>query len=119
MKILLVDPDEYYHHQFRQKFSPEFTLLVAKTSEEAALVAADHSPDMVVSELLLPDGPSFETLKLLRRSSETSVPVVVYSQIANLEDIEHTLGLGVSGYFVKGQDSIHDVYQLLLSLNNQ
>ena len=71
-------------------------------------------PDVIVLELLLSDEPAY---KLLEEMSENrhSVPRIIFSKIYNPEDIEAAMHLGVSGYFVKGRDTIHDIKKLLLS----
>jgi|SRR3989344_1500104 len=118
MKLLLLDPDEYYHHQFEQKLAGEFELVFAKDLSSGKQLVAQFRPDLVVSELLLADGPAFDLLSSLRSPEQgRGVPVIVFTQSPALEDIQETLGLGVSGYFVKGRDSINDVYQLVLALN--
>jgi len=118
MTILLIDPDEYYHQQFSNHMSRHFDITAVKDSGQAQKLLASECPDMVVMELLLADGASFTVLEELRKThGNSAVPVVIFSKIDNLEDIEHTLSLGVSGYFVKGRDTINDVHNLLLSLN--
>ena len=117
MKLLILDPDEYYHQQFARVLSDDFEMFSAKDSGGAKKLLAEKIPDVVVSELLLEDGPSFSLISALRSSGKT-MPVIVFSQIANLEDIQETLGMGVSGYFVKGRDTVSDVHQLLLTLNS-
>lgn len=120
MKILLLDPDEYYHQQFADRLGRHFDIVPAKDAASAKTLLKLHAPDILVMELLLADGASFTILEELRKMhGNSSVPVVVFSSIDNLEDIEHTLSLGVSGYFVKGKDTINDVHNLLLSLHYQ
>lgn len=119
MKILLLEPDPYYHQQFFDHLGRHFEIIPARDAPEAEALLAGMRPDIVVAELLLAGGASFAFLENLRASdNNSSVPVVVFSQIDALPDIEHTLSLGVSGYFVKGKDSINDVKKLLLSLGS-
>lgn len=119
MKILLIEPDEYYHRQFSEHLGGHFDVITARDANAAESLLVSAEPDLVVSELLLSDGPSFALLEKMRSARKSSaMPIVIFSQIATLPDMEQVLGLGVSGYFVKGKDSISDVKKLLLSLNN-
>lgn len=110
MKILLLDPDEYYHQEFRREFSDIAEVVVAR--EAAAARGLMSGADLCVMELLLADAPGYELLKDLRGT----MPVVVFSRIDHPEDIQEALGYGVTGYFVKGQDTISDVKKLLLTI---
>jgi len=119
VKLLLLEPDEYYHQQFTSHMSRHFDIIPVKTSRAAKAMLAKNKPDMVVMDLLLEDGASFGVLEDLRRAhANAAMPVVVFSRIDNLEDIEQVLSMGVSGYFVKGKDTINDVHNLLLSLHH-
>lgn len=110
MKILLVDPDEYYHQEFREILA-DFAELVVAREARAARALLHEAPDLCVMELLLSDEPGYEILKELRGL----LPVVIFSRLDHPEDIEAALALGVTGYFVKGRDSVSDVKQLLLN----
>ena len=119
MKILLLESDEYYHQQFADRLGSRFEIIPARDVPAAEALLEDMRPDFVVAELLLADGASFAFLENLRRSeNSSSMPIIVFSRIYALEDIEHTLSLGISGYFVKGKDTINDIKKLLLSLEN-
>src|SRR3989344_2680016 len=115
MRILLLDPDEYYHQQFHARMGQDFDVIPARSLESAKKILSEKKTDLLLAELLLEDGASFSIIKELRMQRDNSaVPVVIFSQIDNLEDIEAALSLGVSGYFVKGKDEISDVHRLLL-----
>ena len=87
----------------------------ATTGAEAGELAREHLPDIAVLELLLPDVPGFEILERLRKASPNML-MIVFSRAGHLEDVKAALGFGVSGYFVKGQDTINDVKKLLLNI---
>ena len=116
MTILLLDPDQYYQHQFQEHLGGNFNILTAPDTRTAEDLLISAAPDIVVGELMLADGPSYEFLEKTRRL-QNSLPIIIFSQINTLPDIEAALALGVSGYFVKGQDSVNDVRKLLLTLN--
>ncbi|OGE82955.1 MAG: hypothetical protein A2846_02245 [Candidatus Doudnabacteria bacterium RIFCSPHIGHO2_01_FULL_49_9] len=119
MKILLLEPDEYWTRQFTDRLGGQFELIIARDTADAKHLYEAESPDMVVGELLLADGSSYGFLENLRALSlNAALPIVIFSQVDSLQDIEATLALGVSGYFVKGRDRINDVHNLLLTLNS-
>ena len=110
-KILIVEPDEYYHQQFRDHVADAAQLIFSKGLTNAFRMIEQQQFNLIVTELLFPDGHAYDLLSRIQ-----DVPVIIYTKIGHMEDIEQSLNLGVSGYFVKGQDSINDVKQLILSL---
>ena len=95
----------------------EFELTTAKSLAEGRAMIEKSAPYAVVSELLLDDGPSFSLFSQLARGSGRKIPVIVFSGMDHVEDIQETLVCGVSGYFVKGQNTISEVRQMLLNFN--
>ena len=117
MKILLLEPDEYYQAQLLQHLGSEFEIVTARDRPSAENLLHSNAPDMLVSELLLIDGPSFEFLEQVRRDPHNAtLPIIIYSQIDTLPDITTALTIGVNGYLVKGRDHARDVKKLLLNL---
>lgn len=117
MRILLVEPDEYYHAHFSEAVAPFGDLMIGRTAAEARTILRDFSPDALVMDLLLPDQSGYEFLQEIQELRERrTMPVIIFSRLTDLEDIQESLGYGVTGYFVKGQDSIQDVRNLLLNL---
>ena len=118
MKILLIEPDEYYHHHFGQALSSLGELRISPDAGSVAGILQEGKPDAIVMEILLPDRPGYEILEEIRKSEEhQNVPVIIFSKVGNLEDIQESLRYGIAGYFVKGQDGVHDVKKLLLALS--
>lgn len=113
MKILIVEPDEYYHSLFQNGLADVAELIITKRAGEALDLFHQGPPDTVVTELLLEDGHAYELIPKLR-----PLPVIIYTKIGYLEDVQAGLNLGVSGYFLKGQDTVNDIKKLILALNS-
>lgn len=119
MKILLIEPDEYYHSHFKTHFADLGEVVVCKSGSEGRGLLRSAKPDALVMELLLEDLSGYEILdELIASQGRGQIPVIIYSKIANVEDMEQTLNRGVNGYFVKGRDSFSDVKKLLLAYIN-
>jgi DNA-binding response OmpR family regulator len=117
MRILIIEPDEYYHLQFTQTLAELGEILFARRLTHGKKLLAEKSPDVVVMELLLPDGSGYEFLEEARQiSGNKQLPIIIFSKVAHLEDIQESLNYGITGYFVKGQDSVNDVKKLLLTI---
>lgn len=61
-------------------------------------VAGKHY-DLVIMDLMLPDGSAFPTLKKL--STDSEVPVIVHSRPQSKEEVKKVLSLGVRRYLIK------------------
>ena len=98
--ILLIEDEESIVAPLRTALSQEgFDTHVAKTAAEGTQLASRLSPDLVLLDLMLPDGSGFDVCRELRRSSE--VPVIMLTARGEEADRIVGLELGADDYVVK------------------
>lgn len=100
-KILLVDDEETLREMvsgFLQR-AGFLHVTVAGSCREAEAQFAKVSPQLVLLDVMLPDGDGFSLLKRLRESSE--VPVIFLSARDEDESRLRGLGLGADDYITK------------------
>jgi two-component system cell cycle response regulator DivK len=79
-----------------------YRTLEATTGEEAVAVATEHSPDLVLMDIQLPDIDGVEALGRLRADGRTaSLPVLALTAQAMEGDRERFLAAGFDGYLSK------------------
>ena len=79
-----------------------YDVLEARSGEEGLLVAAEHSPDLVLMDLQLPGIDGTETLQRLRRETlPPAVPVVAVTAFAMAEDHAQAERAGFDAYVEK------------------
>jgi CheY-like chemotaxis protein len=61
-------------------------------------------PDVIILDLNLPGMSGFHFLRWLRQESGISLPVLVFTVSASVEDKERALAEGAAGFFVKPKD---------------
>ena len=84
---------------------PEIELLSAMQGQVGLDLARQHSPDLILLDLHLPDLPGWEVLSQLRLSEATSdIPVVVISADATPSQIKRLLKAGALSYLTKPLD---------------
>jgi len=84
---------------------PELTLMSAVQGSTGIRLAREHSPDLVLLDLHLPDIPGIEVLRRLREDPVTrEMPVVVVSADATQAQINRLLGAGARAYLTKPID---------------
>src|SRR5438034_10294616 len=93
IQVLVVEDNEKNMKLFRDVLLARgFGTLEATTGEEAVALAAEHSPELVLMDIQLPDIDGVEALRRLRGDSRTvSVPVLALTAQAMDGDRERFL----------------------------
>ena len=102
-QILVVEDHEKNMKLFREVLlATGYRTLEATTGGEAVALAAEHSPDLVLMDIQLPDIDGVEALGRLRADGRTaSVPVLALTAQAMEGDRERFLAAGFDGYLSK------------------
>ena len=100
-KLILVVDDEPRMIQFiRMNLELEgYRVIQASNGLEALDKTRDELPDAVILDVMMPDLDGFETLRILRETSD--VPVIMLTVKAEEDDIVRGLRLGADDYVTK------------------
>lgn len=100
-KLILVVDDEPRMIQFiRMNLELEgYRVIQAKDGLGALDKVRDELPDLVILDVMMPDLDGFETLRILRETSD--VPVIMLTVKAEEDDIVRGLRLGADDYVTK------------------
>ena len=98
--VLIVDDESRMRRFIRMNMELEGYQVI---EADNGLVALDqirqHTPELVIMDIMMPEMDGFETLKLLREIS--TVPVILLTVKGDEEDKIHGLGLGADDYVTK------------------
>ena len=86
--------------------------LTAGTGGEAIQSALDHLPDLILTDMMLPDMDGLEVITKRRRQPTTAgIPIVVLTAGSELDAEEQVQAAGGQGYMIKpiGLDSLAKV----------
>jgi CheY-like chemotaxis protein len=84
---------------------PEIELIVAVNGRKGLDLARQHSPDLILLDLHLPDLPGLEVLTRLKTDEKMNhIPVVVLSADATTRQIDRLKNAGAAGYLTKPLD---------------
>lgn len=112
-KILIVEDDEFLRSLNAKRLETEgFEVSVAVDGKEAISKLAESKPDLIFLDLLLPNVDGFEVLTKIKQDEATKkIPVIVFSNLGQPEDIEKAKKLGADDFMVKANFTLDDVIQ--------
>ncbi len=100
--ILAVDDNPDIRSYLREQLAGDYNVLEAASGSEALKQIHETLPDVIISDIMMPDGDGFNLLKELRSNAETSfLPVILLTARAEAEDKLEGLGIGADDYITK------------------
>jgi CheY-like chemotaxis protein len=106
-RILIVDDEDDIREvaQMSLEMVAGWEVIPARSGEEGVRLAAEHRPDAILLDVMMPgmDGP--DTARLLRERPETSaIPVILLTAKVQPADRRRLEALGVAGVLAKPFD---------------
>ncbi len=111
-KIFIVEDDEFLRSLNAKKLESEgYEVSVAIDGPSAMTAIPEAAPDLIFLDLLLPGGKDgFDVLTAIKADEKTkNIPVVVFSNLGQTEDIEKARALGAVDFLVKANFTLDDV----------
>ena len=100
-RVLVVDDEENVSHLVSTALRLDgFTTVVADTAPSALAAVAEHDPDLVVLDIMLPEKDGFTVLKELRQRHR-EMPVLVITARNFEADVLKGFDLGADDYLTK------------------
>jgi putative two-component system response regulator len=79
-----------------------YRLVVARNSAEATQLALAEAPDLLLLDVLMPDGGGFEVCAALRREApDLEFPVIFLTGLDQADQIEQGFAMGAIDYITK------------------
>jgi GAF domain-containing protein/CheY-like chemotaxis protein len=101
MRLLVVDDKEGFREHLHQLFTDEGYQVITAASGEEAIFALDNlSPDIVITDLVMPNGDGFFTLRYIQERG-LFCPVIVITGYGSQESAVKALRLGAYDYVTK------------------
>jgi len=110
-KVFIVEDDEFLRSLNAKKLENEgYIVAVAVDGQEAIDNIPKELPNLIFLDLLLPKVNGFDVLAKIKADPTTKdIPVVVFSNLGQREDIEKARGLGAIDFLVKANFTLDDV----------
>lgn len=108
-KILAIDDDKIFLKILRDAAervpNNEFSVSTANDGMVGLNSVEEEQPDLIILDMRMPNMDGIEFLKELKRRGY-GIPVVISSNLSDVEKISEGIELGVKGYVVKSDYSL-------------
>lgn len=105
MSLLIVEDNHDLRNFMINSIIGEFKVLTAFDGVKAWALITRHMPDLVVSDVMMPNMDGFELCKLMKSTYETShIPIILLTALTDKTKQLHGLGLGADDYLTKPFD---------------
>lgn len=105
MRILIVEDNDDLLKFMKYTLSDEFEVITANDGIPGWEAVQNHLPDIIISDVMMPDMDGFELCRLIKSTYETShIPVVLLTALTGRAEQLHGLGLGADDYLTKPFD---------------
>jgi YesN/AraC family two-component response regulator len=101
-KILIVEDNDEVREFIKMCLEGEYTIMEARNGKEGWQLAADRLPDLIISDVMMPEVDGNEFCKLVKHDERTShIPVIMLTAKVALEQQLEGLDSGADLYLTK------------------
>ena len=105
MRILIVEDNDDLRNFMHYPLMETFDVQTAEDGEQAWKIIQKQLPDLVVSDVMMPNMDGFELCRLMKSTYETShIPIILLTSLTEKTQQLHGLGLGADDYLTKPFD---------------
>ncbi|MFZ2831646.1 MAG: response regulator [Minisyncoccia bacterium] len=113
-KILIIDDDRIFSKILKDGLTAggngKYEVVTAFDGEEGFTVAMEEKPDLIMLDMMMPKVTGIEFLRKYRKEEiGKDTPVIVETQLSDLEKMSEGVELGVRGYIIKSDYSLDTI----------
>jgi len=112
-KILFIEDESALQKTFSDLLSREgYEMISALDGETGLRLAQTKQPSLILLDLVLPKMHGFDVLKSLKKDPATqNIPIIVLTNLEEMENIEKALDLGATTYLVKANYKLEELLE--------
>lgn len=85
--ILIIEDNEDIKTYLKNKFNPAYDIHTANDGNSGIKMALDIIPDIIITDIIMPNGSGLKISELLKNDSRTShIPIIILTSKTSLED---------------------------------
>ncbi|OHA62472.1 MAG: hypothetical protein A3E07_01625 [Candidatus Wildermuthbacteria bacterium RIFCSPHIGHO2_12_FULL_45_9] len=114
-KILCIEDEAVIQKTLADTFEKSGYQAVSALDGAAGLrLAKETKPDLILLDLILPKMDGFEVLRHLKDDAQTkAIPVIVLTNLEQMQDIQRVLDLGATTYLVKANYNLEELVEMV------
>ena len=111
-KILIIEDDRSLQSALVEVLNQEgYETISAFDGEEGAQKAGSEKPDLILLDLILPKKDGYEVLAELKNSDGRNIPVLILTNLEEIDNVQKALDLGAKTFMVKSDYSLKDIIE--------
>lgn len=112
-KILIVEDDEDFISILKMKFNHEgFSVVVARNGEEGVAMAEKEKPDLIISDVLMPQMDGLEMAKKIKEKNNSAL-IVFLTNTKDLDYKDNMNKVSEFEYWIKSDIRIGDIVDMV------
>ncbi|MCM1504522.1 MAG: ATP-binding protein [Muribaculum sp.] len=120
MRILIAEDNDDLRKFIADALRTQFNVTAVADGQEAWDFIRDNLPDLIVSDIMMPNMDGFELCRRVKSTFETShIPVILLSALSEQADELRGLGLGADEYLTKPFDIKTISRRIASTINNR
>jgi two-component system, OmpR family, response regulator VicR len=111
-KILIVEDDRALQSALVEVLTKEkYEIVSAYDGEEGVQKAESENPDLILLDLILPKKNGFEALAEIKNGPRKDTPVLILTNLEEIENVQKALDLGAKTFMVKSDFSLKEIIE--------
>lgn len=103
--ILLAEDNDELRSYLKDYLSHYFKIITAKNGKQAVEIAQEIKPDIIITDILMPEKDGIEVIQVLKDNNQTShIPVIVLTALYESDYQMKSILKGADAYLVKPVD---------------
>nr|WP_315245595.1 two-component regulator propeller domain-containing protein [uncultured Flavobacterium sp.] len=104
--VLIVEDNPELRSFLKSQLQPFYSILEAENGNEGFAIATNKLPDLIISDIMMPEMDGIELLDALKNTTETShIPVILLTAKSSVESKIEGLNYGADYYITKPFDT--------------
>ncbi|OGZ34906.1 MAG: hypothetical protein A3A94_00975 [Candidatus Portnoybacteria bacterium RIFCSPLOWO2_01_FULL_43_11] len=102
-KILIIEDEQNLLEMYRVRFEKAgYEVFAVNNGQPGVEIAQKEKPDLILLDILMPSQDGYEVIQILKKDPKTKgIPILVFSNLAQPEEIKKGLKLGADDYVIK------------------
>lgn len=111
-KILVIEDDRALQNALVEILAKEgYETVSAFDGEEGVGKATTETPDLILLDIILPKKDGYEVLDELKKGSCKDTPVLILTNLEEIDNVQKALDLGATTFMVKSDFSLRDIVE--------